>query len=168
MTYQFPPNTPSLTFASLWPLAVAHLRRHGPGGSPAIGTPVRVPHGWGSPGLADLGGAVLPREIRGLSPQWAGIRLRGVLVAVIGPEWVAFPVHGLRDTLASAWLAKVVSDNEVSSGLYLRPGGCFVTPGESCPLEGRAYKAGAWLDQPEDRFLGAGHWRALLLGDQIR
>jgi hypothetical protein len=168
MTYKFPSSTPSLTYLSLRPLAVRHLRERGPGSALALSPSVRVPFGWGAPGTADLGGAVMPAETRNLSSQWAGIRLREVLIAVIGPEWVAFTEHGLRDELATAWLAKVVIDNGISSGLYLKPGGYFVTLDEPCPVEGRAYRAGAQLDRPEDRYLGTGAWRALLIGDEIR
>lgn len=168
MTYKFPPNTPPLTYPALRPLAVGYLREHGPAGALALSPSVRAPFGWGAPGTADLGGARLPAETRNLSSQWVGIRLREALIAVIGAEWVAFPQHGLRDELATAWLAKVVTDNGISSGLYLKPGGYFVTLGESCPVEGRAYKPGAQLDRPEDRYLGSGAWRALLVGDDIR
>jgi hypothetical protein len=168
MTYTFPPKTPPLTYESLRPLAVGHLRERGPGSALALSPSVRVPSGWGAPGTADLGGAVLPAETRNLSSQWVGIRLRETLAAVIGPEWVAFPRHGLHDELATAWLAKVVTDNGISSGLYLKAGGYFVTLDESCPVEGRAYKAGAQLDRPEDRYLGTGAWRTLLLGDHLR
>lgn len=166
--YKFPSNTPPLTYESLRPLAIGHLRSCGAGSALALSPVVQVPFGWGSPGTADLGGAVMTAGTRNLSSQWVGIRLRGALAAVIGPEWVAFPEHGLRDELATAWLAKVVTDNDISSGLYLKAGGYFVTLDESCPVEGRAYRAGAQIDRPEDRYLGTGAWRALLVGDDIR
>lgn len=121
MTCKFPSGTPSLTFPSLRGRVLAHMRAHGADSAMPVAAAADALIGWAvDPGPRDLGGAFLPPRIRGLSPQWTGIPLNGTMIAVIGEEWVSFPVHGRQDSRAVAWLAKIVAGVTVTAIRPLR------------------------------------------------
>jgi hypothetical protein len=110
-----PAGAPPLTYAGL--LLAVELGR-----PQQIGTTVTIRWGRGVPAWPCLSEATLPSRIEGLSQEWAAFCLHDITLAVIGPEWVAFTVHGHHTQAVRDWLARIVRDNEIGHSVWRRDG----------------------------------------------